>query len=90
MRNGSDIGGATPLPRNDTGRGARANSATPKASVTANTTLATPRPANDGSTLATSTPTSARPSRHETMRARWLSSPPSRAPQAWCTTLSTL
>jgi translation initiation factor IF-2 len=48
--------------------------------------LVTDSPATDGSTLATSTPSSARPSRQDTMRARWPSSPPSRAPQAWCST----
>ena len=72
------------------GRGARASSATPAASVSANTMLVTDKPATEGNTLATSTPKSARPSRQETMRARWPSSPPSRAPQAWCSTLSTL
>ena len=39
-------------------------------------------PAIEGSTLATRTPHKAMPSRQETMRALWRSSPPSRAPQA--------
>ena len=50
----------------------------------------TDSPATEDSTLATRTPTRARPSRQDTMRARWPSSPPRRAPQAWCSTVSTL
>ena len=43
-----------------------------------------------GSTAASSTPSSASPSRHATTRLRCASLPPSRAPQAWWATLTTL
>ena len=72
------------------GRGAHAAPAIVTASKPANTAVETSSPATDGSTLATSTPTSARASRQLTMRARWASSPPRRAPQAWWITDSTL
>ena len=47
-------------------------------------------PASAGSTLAASTPASDRPSRQPVMRACAVAPPPSRAPQAWCSTPSAL
>ena len=71
-------------------RGARISSATPKASARASTVLTTAMPNSVGSTLAISTPIRPKPSRQATMRERCTGSPPSRVPQAWWITVSTL
>ena len=60
-----------------------ASSATPLATITG-------MPASAGSTLAVSTPASDRPSRQLTIRDCVTAPPPSRAPQAWCSTPSAL
>lgn len=61
------------------GRGARLSSARPTASVMASNSAVTPKPAVDGSTLAATTPTSAKPSRQATTRLCIAALPPSRA-----------
>ena len=72
------------------GRGACHSAATPSTSSAATAALVAVSPASDGSALAARTPASASPSRQATMRARCVSSPPRRAPQAWWITAATL
>ena len=71
-------------------RGARASKATPKAIAPTSTSVLAAMPKSAGTALANSTPTAPAPSRQLTTRVRMATSPPRRAPQAWCVTLSTL
>ena len=65
------------------GAGARVQASQPSASAALNTASITGSPASAGSTEASTTPTSAQPSRQATVRLRCSSLPPSRAPQDW-------
>ena len=77
-------------PRLGAGRGARNQASQPSASETASKAAVAGRPNRLGVTAASITPTRPSPSRQATSRARSGSSPPSMAPQAWCTMVSRL
>ena len=83
-----DSGAATRL--RSTGRGAHVSASSAIPSASANTPTIAGSPAADGNTLASTTPTSAAPSRQPIQRACAASPPPRRAPQVWCSTLATL
>ena len=71
-------------------RGAKRNKARPTASASASSAEVIASPNKVGKMLAQMTPASAKPSRQATMRVCCTASPPSRAPQAWCSTLNKL